>query len=295
MHLLLGESLNSGKQLSILPREPTIFKIQGYQYEKSEKTHTQNIYVFWSDSRFTPPLVDTEGVSDVYQLFTLEEKKHALVHHGDLVMRMNVFALPAYAPGPIEYSPINEITWPCDTKPCENPTNLGKGASAFYERTNHAVAVIGWGPCQVPRCPDGTCLCGYEERSQWINTECWIIQNSWGIFNKGINGYDFVDTEEGCDAAGLFYVFVVGESEESDAESCAYNAKKPCEKQDGRCKWTDDQVCVPASQEVTELNNKVDYVNVEKQTSTATTTSNMPLLMLLGAAATLRNQGREGW
>ena len=58
---------------------------------------------------------------------------------------------------------------------------LGTGLSGYAsdDELNHAVNIIGWGPCLVPEADDDN-LCG-TDYSTMIIGECWIVQNSWYV------------------------------------------------------------------------------------------------------------------
>ena len=61
---------------------------------------------------------------------------------------------------------------------------LGIALSGYAsdDELNHAVNIIGWGPCLVPEADDDN-LCG-TDYSTMIIGECWIVQNSWYVKKK---------------------------------------------------------------------------------------------------------------
>jgi hypothetical protein len=67
------------------------------------------------------------------------------------------------------YSDISEILWPSDNKDLHEEAHLGRGFSAPSGGTvkvNHAVVVVGWGPCTVKPCN--------SDSDEEIEAECWI-------------------------------------------------------------------------------------------------------------------------
>ena len=90
--------------------------------------------------------------------------------------------------------------------------DLGNAISVSTEAYDHAVVVVGWGPCKVEHCMTGE----IEE-----NAECWIIQNSWGVSNGVNEGYELVHTDPDCDigviSSGIAYIPILKPSTQTDS------------------------------------------------------------------------------
>ena len=116
---------------------------------------------------------------------TIEEMKNALYYRGDPVVSYKV-------PDEYKYSDPSDYIWPSDKLEEHGNAHLGRGASSADKNTDHSVAIVGWGPCNVEHCKTG----------ENVEAECWIIQNSWGT--QGINnGFDLMHTDPDCDAGVL--------------------------------------------------------------------------------------------
>merc|ERR1712238_113030 len=135
------------------------------------------------------------GVKGYSSLETKAEMKNAIYYHGDISVTIVVSKLFR------KWKPTEDVSW---------PHFFGKGMSIEEDSqsillNNHAVNIIGWGPCLVPQADDDN-LCG-TDISVMIIGECWIIQNSWGS-KKGYNGYYFVNTDRNCDQGVHFEAIV---------------------------------------------------------------------------------------
>ncbi|CAB9524772.1 Cathepsin L-like proteinase [Seminavis robusta] len=126
------------------------------------------------------------GITGYSNLSSVEEMKNALYYHGDVSISLSV--------GFGWYSDFTSlVSW---------PFFLGQGISGEPEPANHAITVIGWGPCLVPL-GDFENPCGIPGESPNVLGECWIVQNSWGT-DWGYQGYLFVNTDPYCDTGVLY-------------------------------------------------------------------------------------------
>ncbi|OEU08579.1 cysteine proteinase [Fragilariopsis cylindrus CCMP1102] len=122
------------------------------------------------------------GIKGYSMLRNKAEMKNAIYNHGDISVSLGA--------GPmLDWIPSEDVSW---------PHFLGTGLSGYAsdDELDHAVNIIGWGPCLVPEADDDN-LCG-TDYSTMIIGECWIVQNSWGI-EIGHDGFYFINTDENCD------------------------------------------------------------------------------------------------
>jgi hypothetical protein len=117
----------------------------------------------------------------------IEEMKNALYYRGDPVVSYQVPTIQ------VKYSDPSDYIWPSDKLEEHENAHLGRGASSADKNINHAVAIVGWGPCNVEHCKTG----------ENVEAECWIIQNSWGNHRGINNGFDLMHTDPDCDAGVL--------------------------------------------------------------------------------------------
>jgi len=127
-------------------------------------------------------LVDT-GLTGYSPITTIEEMKNALAFRGDVAAVINAGATQT----PDE---LDGVQWPSNDIALNETATLNSGISfPSSEPPNHAIAIVGWGPCTVNHCLTDEIV---EE------AECWIVQNSWGV-GHGYEGMDFVHTDLDCD------------------------------------------------------------------------------------------------
>jgi hypothetical protein len=126
--------------------------------------------------------IDT-GIKGYSTLKSKEEMKNAIYYRGDISILYN-------AGRSMHWAPSGDVNF---------PKFLGQGLSvpSSTEGVDHAVVVIGWGPCLVPE-PDDENPCGVEGTSPSVPGECWIMQNSWGS-KAGYKGFVFFNNDPKCD------------------------------------------------------------------------------------------------
>jgi len=127
-------------------------------------------------------LVDT-GLTGYSPITTIEEMKNALAFRGDVAAMLNAGATRT----PDE---LDGVQWPSNDIALHETATLNSGISfPSSVPPDHAIAIVGWGPCAVIHCLTDELV---EE------AECWIVQNSWGV-GHGYEGMDFVHTDLDCD------------------------------------------------------------------------------------------------
>jgi len=127
-------------------------------------------------------LVDI-GLTGYSPITTVEEMKNALAFRGDVAAMINAGATQT----PDE---LDGVQWPSNDISLHETATLNSGNSfSSSEPPNHAITIVGWGPCTVNHCLTDEIV---EE------AECWIVQNSWGV-GHGYEGMDFVHTDLDCD------------------------------------------------------------------------------------------------
>lgn len=128
-------------------------------------------------------MIDT-GITGYSLLTTNEQIKNALVFVGDVAISTGTEG------------------WGGDwVTPLSWPSFLGHGLSQAVgaEAPVHAITIVGWGQCQVPKplLPDYPCG-GVPGGDEYEYGECWIVQNSWGSTGPGYQGYIFINTDPAC-------------------------------------------------------------------------------------------------
>jgi len=97
-------------------------------------------------------LVVYTGLTGYSPISSIEEMKNALYFRGDVstavdddpMQSENITGFDVTRP-----ESKTDIKWPLDDIALAGNANLGKGSSFASQELNHAVVIVGWGPCQV--------------------------------------------------------------------------------------------------------------------------------------------------